>query len=140
MISGNVTRWYENMLFKAATLGQLSDVPRYKIGAILVFRKSVISTGFNKKKSHPIQFKFNQFRVEYKRKSSFVHAETDCLSPLREVPKGSTLFIGRFDSKGNPALCKPCEACAEFIRLNSVQEVVYHTNGGFAVEFLKGNI
>ena len=137
MISNKISRWYESMLHKAASLGQLSDVPTYKIGSILVFKKSVLATGYNKQKSHPLQQKYNQFREDYKRRGSFVHAEIDCLKNMRDVPKGSILFIGRNDMQGNPAICRPCEACLCLISLYNITEIVYNTPSGYAIEQLK---
>jgi len=125
------------MLQKAAALGQLSDVPTYKIGAILVFRKSIIATGFNKRKSHPLQQKYNQYREEHKRQGNFIHAEIDCLKNLRDVPKDSTLFIGRKDKLGNPAMCRPCQACLCLISLHNITEIVYNTPNGYAIEHLE---
>lgn len=137
MISNKISKWYSGMLDKAATLGQLSDVPTYKIGAILVFRKSIIATGFNKQKSHPLQLKYNQYREVGKRHRSFVHAEIDCLKNIRYVPKGATLFVGRKDMQGNPAMCRPCEACLQLIMLYNITEIVYNTPNGFAIEHLE---
>lgn len=137
MISERISKFYENMLFKAATLGQLSDIEKHKIGAILVFKKGIISTGYNKRKSHPLQYKYNQYRSDFKRKSNFIHAEIDCLKNIREVPKGSTLFIGRFDRNGNPAMCRPCEACLHMIMLCNIREIVYNTPNGYAIEHLE---
>lgn len=112
----------------------MSDIPTYKIGAILVHRKSIIATGFNKKKSHPLQKRLNQLREEGKRDRSFLHAEIDCIGSLDEAPKGSTLFIGRFDMNGKYGMCRPCEACMAGIRLRGIQEIVYNTPDGFAIE------
>lgn len=137
MISNKITRWYTGMLDKAAALGQLSDVPTYKIGAILVFKKSIISTGFNKKKSHPLQLKYNQYREVGKRDRSAVHAELDCLKNVRYVPKDAILFIGRRDLNGNPAMCRPCEACLRLIYIYNISTIVYNTSNGFAIEHLE---
>lgn len=122
------------MSTKAAHLGQLSDIDTYKIGAILVHRKSIIGTGFNKKKSHPLQKRLNQLRIEGKRERSFLHAEIDCIGSMFDIPKGSILFVGRFDLNGRKAMCRPCEACMECIRLQGIREIVYNTTTGFAIE------
>lgn len=137
MISNNISKWYEGMLAKASHLGQFSDVPRCKIGAILAYRKSILATGYNKQKSHPLQLRYNQFREEYKRRGSFVHAETDCIGNLRDIPKGSTLFIGRMDMNGKPAICRPCEGCLRLIMLYNISEIVYNTPNGYAIEHLE---
>lgn len=127
------------MLSKACHLGQLSDVPTYKIGAILAHKKGIISTGYNKQKSHPLQFHYNQFREEYKRLGSFVHAEIDCIANLKkdQLPKGAVLFIGRLDMAGNPAMCRPCEACLRLIMLYKITKIVYNTPNGYAIEHLE---
>jgi deoxycytidylate deaminase len=140
MISINTKKWYEGMLRKAALLGQLSDMPKHKIGAILVHKKSIVSTGYNKRKSHPLQYQFNQYRQSHKRKANFVHAEVDCLGSLREVPRGSILFVGRLDLNGNPALCRPCEACSHLIKLHGITEIVYNTEDGYAIEYLEKGV
>ena len=137
MISNKISKWYEGMLAKASRLGQLSDMPKHKIGAILVYRKSIIATGYNKKKSHPLQYRYNRFREEHKRHGIFVHAEIDCIGKLRYIPKGSILFIGRMDMNGNPAMCRPCEACLRLIMLHNISEIVYNTSNGYAIEHLK---
>jgi len=125
-------------LAKAASLGQFSDVPVYKIGAVLVFKKSVLATGYNQKKSHPLQLKYNKFREDYKRLGTFVHAEINCIGSLRSVPKGSTLFIGRFNANGVRSICRPCEGCLQLIKLHGITEIVYNTLDGYAIEHLKG--
>lgn len=129
--------FYETMLAKAAIIGQKSDVEKQKIGAILVYKKKIISTGFNKQKSHPLQSRLNRLRCcEHKRERTFIHAEIDCLRKLKKIPAGSKLFIGRIDKNGIRALSRPCEACLEYIRLCNIKEIVYNTSDGYAIEFL----
>lgn len=134
MLSSRLKNYYGQMTQKAAHLGQLSDIHSHKIGAILVHKKSIIGTGFNKKKSHPLQKRLNALREEGKRERSYLHAEIDCIGSLSDIPRGSTLFIGRFDLKGNVAMCRPCAACMACIRLRGVGELVYNTPEGFAIE------
>ena len=126
--------WYEGMIKKATHLGQLSDIPSYKIGAILVHRKGIISTGFNRKKSHPLQQALNKLREEGRRDRSYLHAEIDCLCGIREVPEGSTLFVGRLDLNGNYGMCRPCGACMEGIGQRGIREIVFTTPDGIALE------
>lgn len=121
---------------KAAHLGQLSDVPSHKIGAILVHRKGIVATGFNQRKSHPLQAHLNQLRGEGKRDRSYIHAEISCLAGMRKVPDGAILFVGRFDLRGQSAMCRPCEACLSAIKSKGIREIAYSTPDGFAVEHL----
>lgn len=136
MISKRTRNFFENYVKKAAHLGQLSNIPSHKIGSILVHKKSIIATGYNKRKSHPLQQRLNQLRAEGKRNRTYLHAEVDCIGNLKDVPSGSTLFIGRFDLNGKYGMCRPCEACMACIRQKGVKEIVYTTTEGYAVEQL----
>lgn len=136
MISKRTKEQYERWLNKAAHLGQLSDVHSHKIGAILVHNKGIVGMGFNKKKTHPLQSELNALREEGKRHRSYLHAELDCLTSMRTVPSGATLFIGRFDLNGKIGMCRPCPACMEHIKHTGIREIVYHTPHGFASEHL----
>jgi deoxycytidylate deaminase len=108
-----------------------------KIGAILVFKKSVLAVGFNKSKSHPTQLLYNKHRELHKQQRSFLHAEIDCLSQIKnKIPEGSTLFIARDDLNGKSAMCRPCEGCMEYIKSRHIKEIVYNTKDGYAVELL----
>jgi len=125
------------MLSKAAVLAQLSDVPKFKIGAILVHKKTILSQGFNKRKTHPLQYQYNQLRESNKRNRSFIHAEMDCLigmNRFREIPKNSILFIGRTNTLGDSLMCRPCEGCMQYIIDLGISEIVYNTPNGYAVE------
>ena len=59
----------------------MSDFPRIHIGACVVYKHKIISTGFNTQRTAPIQKKYNKYRfLEESRHSC--HAETMCLKPL----------------------------------------------------------
>lgn len=134
MLSNRAEKWYAGMIKKAAHLGQLSDMPVYKIGAILVHKKGIIGMGYNKKKTHPLQRELNQYREEGRRDRSYLHAEVDCLTGVRDVPNGSILFIGRLDQTGRTGMSRPCQACMHAIRSKGIKEVVYNTPSGYAIE------
>ena len=53
----------EEALFRAAkSVAELSDHPKHKVGAIVVLKHRIISSGFNSNvKTHPLQKKYNQY-------------------------------------------------------------------------------
>jgi len=133
-LSKNKRRFYERMLSIADLVGENSNEPRYRFGAVLEFNKTVISSGYNYRKTHPFVFRNGYRREEGKQGRTFVHGEVSCLNRIRIVPKGATLFVSRRDRFGNRQFARPCPVCMEQIRIKGVETVIYTTESGFAVE------
>ncbi len=128
-------KFIDRYLGEAVSLSSKSDFTQFKIGSILVNKGKIISSGYNKKKSHPMQYKLNQHREEHKRNRNFIHAEFDSLNGLNEeFCNNSILFLGRTDRNGNPAICRPCQGCMFLIRQLSIDTIVYSTNIGYNIE------
>ena len=86
-----------------------------KICAILVRRNRIVSFGFNRKKTHPLQALFGK-----NEESIYLHAEIDAivnalhslsLSQLSEC----SLYIARSTKLKRPAIAKPCPGCQRAI-------------------------
>jgi deoxycytidylate deaminase len=137
MISKTKQKIHERMLRVAATISDLSDVPRYKFGSVLVFNKTVVSSGHNSRKTHPLQHKLNKNREEGKQMRSFVHAEINCLSKMREIPQNSILYISRVNADGKFMMARPCGACMNKIKKSGIKTIAYSTEDGFAIEWVK---
>jgi len=88
-------------------------------------RGRVISVGQNSYvKTHPLQAKHaNQVGLPDKQ---FLHAEIHAIVRCRDLSKAHRIFVSRWDSKGNPALAKPCPVCMSAIEAAGI-EVVEHT-------------
>ena len=134
-MSKNKTNQHLRFLACAEQLAEFSDVPRFKYGAVLVFNKTIISSGHNSTKTHPIQASLNKKRSPGKQNRSFCHAEVATLSKVRNVPEGSTLYITRTGGDGWQ-MARPCEACMELIKQKAIQRIVYTTSEGIAEEVL----
>jgi deoxycytidylate deaminase len=133
-LSKNKRAQYLRFINMAADIGQNSKM-KIKMGSLLVYNKTIISSGFNEEKTHPVQKKYSHLRP--KRIGTYVHAEVACTNKVREVPEGSILFIARRYMDGKLAMARPCPSCMNgAIRNKGIRQIVYSTLDGFAVEFI----
>jgi tRNA(Arg) A34 adenosine deaminase TadA len=88
-------------------------------------RGRIISVGQNSYvKTHPLQAK-HAVQVGLPDKQ-FLHAEIHAIVRCRDLSKAHRIFVSRWDSKGNPALAKPCPVCISAIEAAGI-EIVDHT-------------
>lgn len=88
-------------------------------------RGRVISVGQNSYvKTHPLQAK-HAVQVGLPDKQ-FLHAEIHAIVRCRDLSKAHRIFVSRWDSKGNPALARPCPVCISAIEAAGI-EVIEHT-------------
>jgi len=117
----------------AENVAKLSDYPRIHIGSVIVKNKDVISVGQNMMKTHPAQFKYNQY-VTYDR-LPHIHSEVNAISKARpDLMRGATMYIFRRDRNGDIAMCRPCDACMQAIRDAGIKDVYYTNRNGFCYE------
>ena len=104
------------------------------IGAVVVIGNYVVSEGYNKRKTHPIQAKFNR-KTKYFAPSPNIHAEIDALIRSRQHDlDGAEVFVYRDrvqDSLGN---CRPCRSCMSALKNAGVKHIYYTSNDGFYYE------
>lgn len=106
-------------------------VARAKLAAMIVYKNTIISFGFNQRKSHPFQAKFGK-----NGDAIFLHAETDCIkNALRILDiddlRKASLYVCRvkWDSAERNdivyGLAKPCSGCARAIANFGIRNVYY---------------
>ena len=98
------------------------------LAACVVKRNKIISFGHNKKKTHPLQNKFNKHP-----QAIYLHAEIDAIkNALKRTSVedlvGSTLYIVRTKKDGSEGLAKPCCGCMQAIESFNIGKVIYTTN------------
>jgi tRNA(Arg) A34 adenosine deaminase TadA len=98
------------------------------LAACVVKRNKIISFGHNKKKTHPLQNKFNKHP-----QAIYLHAEIDAIkNALKRLSvedlAGSTLYIVRTKKDGSEGLAKPCSGCMQAIESFNIGKVIYTTN------------
>ena len=135
-LSKNKTQFYERMLRIADEIGSGSNDNRYKFGSVLVYNKTIISSGHNYRKTHPVVQKYGYKREFGKQERTFIHSEISCTSKVRIIPKGAILFISRRDRAGARQFARPCPICMTEIKNKKIGEIVYTTSDGFAVEYI----
>jgi deoxycytidylate deaminase len=115
----------------ALAASKLSDYARIRIGAIIVHNNDIISVGFNRIKSHPIQKKYNIYRG-FRNENSYIHAEMAALVKTKHLDlKGASIYISRNNGNGENAICKPCAACMKAILDRGIRKIFYTTNEGY---------
>ena len=78
----------------AETMATYSDYKRIHIGSCIIKKHSIISTGCNQNKSHPIQNKYNH-ELKFKKHKDCLHAEIDALIKASKEANGATMYIFR---------------------------------------------
>lgn len=109
---------------------------RFKLTAILVFRRDIVAIGNNGLRTHPLQKKYGK-----NDEAIFLHAEIDAIAQAlnhisREDLKNSTLYVHRVKRSSSvkhvaewvDGMACPCEGCHSAILAFGIKRVVYSTN------------
>lgn len=109
----------------------LDTVAGVRLASILVYKKEIVSVGWNALKTHPLQKKYSG-GVECK---ITLHAEISAIASAVNQRfnrfKNSTLYIARAKWNGSNkekmihGYCKPCYACSACISAFGIGRVVY---------------
>jgi len=119
----------------AKTASMVSDFPRVHIGVVVVQKGAIISAGCNKKKTHPLQKRFNKYRYLETDTMDYVHAEMDALTKIRYMDlRNASVYIYRELHDGTNGMARPCNACMGMIKSLGIKHVYYTTDDGFAYE------
>jgi len=105
----------------------LKSPSRFRLGAVLVKKHNIISTGFNLMwRTHPISSKYN-----VKSWSIGIHAELHCTIGLSMSDlQGSDIYVYRVLKNCQPALAKPCKSCQKFLSDVGVKKAHYSLGDG----------
>ena len=127
-------------------ISRLSDFKQTKIGAILVYKKDILSVGFNSNKTSPIQKRFNQYREFDNPENAIhkIHAEISCIDKIpwyvyeNDFDLGKAILYIYREHKDNhrPALSLPCPACMAAIKDMGIGIIKYSVENGFAYQKL----
>lgn len=99
---------------------QMATHDKWKVGAVLVRGGSLISTGFNRYRNHPMYV--GAGGVSY-------HAEEVALMRAGDS-RGSTIYVARITKSGVIGMAKPCQSCHEMLLEYGVRAVVYSSPEG----------
>lgn len=112
------------------------------IGAVAVYKGSIIGQASNSNKTSPLQAKYNIYRFNRPDLPSKNHAETALLQSIR-FKYGNNLDWSRVEiylyrelKDGTIAMSRPCPSCFHMLRDYGIKKVYYTTDQGFAMEEL----
>lgn len=133
----NISKRARKYFDVALSVSKLSDYPRIKIGAVIAKGGDVISVGFNRKKSHPFQKKYNVHRGCGDESKDYIHAEMSAIVKARHQDlQGATIYVSRNTVHGDTAMCKPCGACMKAIVDSGIKKIFYTSEDGFEELFV----
>lgn len=132
----------------AREVARLSDYTRCHTGCIIVYKRTIISSGCNSSKTHTMQQRLNSERdfdrMQYPAK---LHAELSAILKLLHNKddinwKKVNIFIYRIkkDSFGKETygLAKPCASCKKIINMLGIRNIYYTSENGYIHEAING--
>jgi deoxycytidylate deaminase len=116
---------YDEAISMAAKIAELGEYP-HRVGAVILDKKGrLVSFGFNKEKSHPVQADY-ACRVG-ERHRIYLHAEM--MAIIKAKGKGHSIFIARLSKNGKTTkLAKPCPICSLAIKEAGIS-IIHYTEG-----------
>jgi deoxycytidylate deaminase len=93
---------------------------RKKHGAVIVKSGSVVGTGYNKNKNHPLFISPEHIKAHCSR-----HAEVEAIRDAGKNVKGSVLYVARVNRQGKDRNSKPCKLCEALIKQSQIKRVIY---------------
>lgn len=117
----------------AKEISKLSDFYPEHVGAILVLRNEIISTGYNRYKSSPMQGVWAE--KAGRPEAIYTHAEMSCLDKLKHGDYSlAKIYVYRETKTGELGISKPCEICTMALKHFNIRHVFYTTKEGYAEE------
>jgi tRNA(Arg) A34 adenosine deaminase TadA len=113
------------------------------IGAVCVYKGSIVASACNSNKTSPLQAKYNVYRYSGNNTLPKAHAETILLQRLRWKFGDSIqwdkvhIYLYREYADGTLAPSRPCPSCMAMLREYGITKISYTTEDGYATEHLK---
>lgn len=135
---------YLELAGECAKNATYSGPSHVKLGCVAVYHGTVLAKGCNTDKTHTHQEKYNYLRYDAKRSTRYYpakcHSEVATLMKIKFLDIDFSkviLFIAREYKNGKPAMARPCPSCMAAAKAIGIQTVVYTTDDGYAIEYLK---
>lgn len=114
-------------LKSARGIGEMSKITHFRMGAILVKGKKVVSSGYNRYSGEidKISRKYNITNLWS------LHAEMDAIIHYSGDMQDIAIFISGIKKNGRPMYCRPCNKCLKIIKACGIKNIYYSTKMGF---------
>lgn len=113
------------------------------IGAVAVYKGSIVATAWNTDKTSPLQAKYNVYRFRDSNTLDKAHAEMCLIQKLRWKFGDSIdwskvhIYIYREYKDGSLGPSRPCPSCLALIKELGIKRIAYTTEDGYAEERFK---
>lgn len=113
------------------------------IGAIAIYKGSIVASAFNSNKTSPLQAKYNVYRFRDSNTLDKVHAEVALIQKLRWKFGDSIawdkvhIYLYREYKDGRLAPSRPCPSCMAMLKEIGVKKIFYTTEDGYVEEKFK---
>ena len=113
------------------------------IGAVAVYKGSIVATACNTNKTSPLQAKYNVYRFRDSNTLDKAHAEMVLIQKLRWKFGDSIdwskvhIYLYREYKDGSLAPSRPCPSCMAMLKDFGIKCIMYTTEDGFAEEKIK---
>lgn len=129
---------HERYLKIAGEIAQTSDFKNYKVGCIVIYKNSIISSASNSNKTHTMQSRYNKYRnIKEGAFPAKVHAEMSAISKIRYLDidwSKVTVYVTRNTKSNSYGMARPCASCMAAIKEKGIKNIVYSTDNGYAIE------
>ena len=128
---------YAKLAAKKADYEGASSV---KIGAVAVYKGSILAESWNTNKTSPLQAKYNIYRFKDDRYPAKAHCETLLIQRLKNICGKDfpwdkiDIYIYREYKNGLLANCAPCPSCHKMLMDYGIKRVFYTSNYGYIQE------
>ncbi len=113
------------------------------IGAIAVYKGTIVASASNSDKTSPLQARYNVYRYKKANTLDKCHAETSLIQKIRWKFGDSIqwnkvhIYLYREYADGSLAPSRPCPSCLAMLREFGITKISYTTEDGYATEHLK---
>ena len=113
------------------------------IGAIAVYKGTIVAEAWNTNKTSPLQARYNVYRYEPADTPCKAHCETQLVQKLRWKFGDSIdwskvyIYLYREYKDGSLAPSRPCPSCMAMLKDLKIKKIMYTTEDGFAEEKIK---
>ena len=111
-----------------------------QIGAIAIYKKSIVAEAWNSNKTSPLQAQYNVYRYTDSDTPAKIHCETALVQKLRWKFGDSIqwdkleIYLYREYKDGSLAPSRPCPSCMAMLRNLGMKRIFYTTEEGFVEE------
>lgn len=119
-------------------MAEMSSFRRARVGCVVALRGRILSAGFNGRKTHPRQLRYNRYRSFQDLDGDVpaqLHAEVAALVQIENEDidwRKVEVFVYRLRRDQPYGMAAPCPACRQYMKDLGVRRVWYTTQDGFA--------